>query len=703
MSGNTKHRWARWTAVTSLVAGAVLAAPGVAVAETAVPPQPLVGDLSTWGSPCAAGESRPFIGTVPSLTARLYAGGDHQPGEATRVSGEFEAWWEGEGGAEERRTFATGMRSDTTPFSWQLPAEIPEDTVISWRVRAVDVDGGSASPWSTEGGGAPCEFVYDRTAPAKPVVTSTDYPDDDTWTDGGGVYGTFHVDSASDDVVSYTYRFLGGPQLTAAASGPDGSADLRYMPPAGGVFTLEVQARDRAGNGSIPTNYTFRVASGRTPAARWTLADEAGSRTAAAAAGPAARAGIGASFGSPAPSGTALTSTVTLDGTGHGFLTPDASVTGAGETFAVGGWVRPTAVDGVRTIASQDAVGAPAFTLGLRQEDGGPVWSFGVDGTRTTGGLPEAGEWAYVLGAYDAETGKARLYVNGRAVGEEKAVTPVAADGNFQIGRSRGTLGYRDRWKGEIGDVRVYDRVVGSAEITQLGNRAAQLRGHWALEDAPAGISAEASGGEPLKLAAGASIFRGGDDCEVNPDCTPGDWPLVDEGHLSLNGTTGYAATEKPVVDTDDSFTVSATVRLADNEPAHPMTALSQGGEHGDAFKVRYTPATRSWELVMSHADAPGAAETVVSRVEWPDGGQGAGHRIAVVYDDATDRVKLYVDGYVDAGGTAEFHDAWESSGGLQIGRGRTADGWGEYLNGAVDQARVFAGAATDQEIAALM
>ncbi|MFD3658665.1 LamG-like jellyroll fold domain-containing protein [Streptomyces sp. NPDC058620] len=689
--------------MTSLVAGALLAAPGVAVAADAgAPPQPLVGDLSTWGSPCAAGEGRPFVRAVPNLTARLYGAGDHQPGEASRVSGEFEAWWLDGDGSEERLTFATGMRSDSTPFSWQLPAEIPADTVISWRVRAVD--GEVASPWSTEGEGAPCEFVLDRTAPGKPVVTSADYPDNNNWTDGAGVYGTFHVDSPTDDVVSYVYDFQGGPLLRATPSGPEGSADLRYLPPAGGVFMLHVQAQDRAGNLSSPTYYTFRVASGRAPAAHWSLADAAGSRTAAATAGAAARAGIGASFGSPAPSGTALTSTATLDGTGHGFLTPDASVVGAGKTFAAGGWVRPSAVDSVRTIASQDGFGAPEFALGLRQEDGGPVWSFAVNGTRMTGGLPEAGEWAHVLGAYDAETGRARLYVNGRAVGEEEAVTPVAAEGNFQIGRSHGASGYRDRWKGEIGDVRVHDRVVAPAEITRLGSRAAQLRGHWALENAPEGISAEAGGGEPLKLAAGASIFRAGDECDLlDPDCIPGDWPLADEGHLSLDGTAGYAATDKPVVDTDDSFTVSATVRLADNEPAHPMTALSQGGVHGDAFKVRYTPATQSWELVMSHADAPGAAETVVARVEWPDGGQGGGHRLAVVYDDATDRVRLFVDGHADAGGTAEFHDAWESDGGLQVGRGRTADGWGEYLRGAVDQVRVFSGVVPDQDIAGLM
>ncbi|PBC94166.1 hypothetical protein BX281_2055 [Streptomyces sp. Ag82_O1-15] len=32
-------------------------------------------------------------------------------------------------------------------------------------------------------------------------------------------------------------------------------------------------------------------------------------------------------FGGPAPTGTTATTTVSLDGSGHGFLTPDASAT----------------------------------------------------------------------------------------------------------------------------------------------------------------------------------------------------------------------------------------------------------------------------------------------------------------------------------------------------------------------------------------
>ncbi|GGP55926.1 hypothetical protein [Streptomyces sindenensis] len=43
-------------------------------------------------------------------------------------------------------------------------------------------------------------------------------------------------------------------------------------------------------------------------------------------------------FGAPAPSGTPLTSTASLDGKGHGFLTPGAPVVAdTAKDFAVGG------------------------------------------------------------------------------------------------------------------------------------------------------------------------------------------------------------------------------------------------------------------------------------------------------------------------------------------------------------------------------
>jgi hypothetical protein len=73
-----------------------------------------------------------------------------------------------------------------------------------------------------------------------------------------------------------------------------------------------------------------------------------------------------------------------------------------------------------------------------------------------------------------------------------------------------------------------------------------------------------------------------------------------------------------------------------------------------------------------------------------------------VVYDDATDTIKLYLDGYTDAQATTTLPDGRPSNGGLQIGRARVGDGWGEYLHGDVDEVQAYAGALRDDDFLAV-
>lgn len=674
----------------SLIAAAILATQGTAFAADNLPPeQPVAADLLTGSKPCAAGVDRPYVRSAPALTATLRDRTAEGQSAPDRLTGQVEVWWQDAEGIEQRAAYTSTQKASGSSFQWQLLSDIPADTVISWRVRAND--GQAWSPWSDEGEGAACQFVYDKTPPAQPVVTSPDFPDDTVPSGGVGRYATFTMDSPSDDVVTYRYNLLGGPLMSAEPDEPGGPVSVRLLPTASGTSSLAVQAYDRAGNASPPTTFFFRVKSASDPVGEWKLTDPAGSRTAAATTGAPARTGIGVGFGGAAPSGTALTSTVHLDGTGHGFLTPDTSVVDTRKTFAVGAWVRPERTGAAMTAVSQDAVGAADFTLGLSAGSGsGAAWSFAFAGARVTAGTAEAGQWAYLLGAYDSETGTARLYVNGIQVGSEQVSTGAAGSGDFQIGRARGKAGYGDRWQGDVGDVRAYDRVVVSEEVTALAKRQAVERGRWALESSEDGLSPDSHSAQPLGLEGGATIYRSDFDA------------LVGTGHLDLDGSTGFAATEQPVVDTADSFSIGVVVRLADEEPDHPMTVLSQGGENGDAFKVRYVPSTSTWELAMSDADEPGAAETVVSRAASPDGGVGPGQWLAVVCDRTSGEITLYVNGQAGPAAHAPLARSWSSTGGLQVGRGHTADGWGDYLHGSVDEVQVFSGALTESEIAFL-
>lgn len=277
----------RRTVVGSCAAALLATAAGTAYAVDNLPPnQPLVQDLQSGGKPCATGDDTPYVSTPPRLSAVLYdPEEDNQPSESSPLSGEFEAWWTDAAGVKQQRTYTTITLSSGSRQYWSMPNDIPANTVVSWHVRAND--GKATSPWSDEGDGSVCSFVYDDVSPEKATITSPEYPnpEDVFWVDGVGVYGHFTMDSPSDDVVSYTYGFLGGPYGTVSADRPGAAVTIPYLPLSEGPKSLTVRAIDRSGRSSGESRYDFNVKAGRAPVARWKLADPADSGSAAAETG----------------------------------------------------------------------------------------------------------------------------------------------------------------------------------------------------------------------------------------------------------------------------------------------------------------------------------------------------------------------------------------------------------------------------------
>ncbi|MFJ2397698.1 LamG-like jellyroll fold domain-containing protein [Streptomyces sp. NPDC087843] len=525
----------------------------------------------------------------------------------------------------------------------------------------------------------------------------------ESWHDGVGAYGTFTVDSPSDDVVSYLYNFLGERQQTARPAEPGGPVVLRWMPRSSGVGSLFVQAVDRAGNVSAPLTYQFRVASGRTPVAAWKLADAAGStRAAAEAGGQAATASGGVVFGAAGPPRTAVSGAVELDGSDGAYLTTGASAVDTAGAFAVSAWVRPDALDGDgMTVVGQDGDGVSAFELGeVTGDDGGRAWSFTVGGDRVRGGTPDIGEWAHLAGVYDPVAGTARLYVNGVLAGTAEGVAApggTAATGGLRIGRPPGAGG---NWHGALADVRVWDRVVVDDEVAAAAKRAVVSRGYWELDEAADGRSPERDGGADLRLGGDATIRQVSGPCDpVDPDCLPWNDPIAGTGDLALDGDGDFAATDGAALDTRDSFSVAAQVSLDDAAQDRTMTVLSLPGEHGPLASVRYSGELHRWQMVLADGDAAGAETTTVT-AENASAYTGWVQHVALVYDDGTDEMRLYVDGQLSA------RTAWsyvsEVTGALQVGRSLTADGWGEYTDGRVDEVHAYAGALTQTQIAQL-
>ncbi|TCO44517.1 RHS repeat-associated protein [Kribbella antiqua] len=193
---------------------------------------------------CATGTDRPYIRSLnPQLRAQI------SDGVGAQVSATFE--WKPVGG-----TAATATAGPGASGSWLAATVGPltEGGSYAWRVQGSDgTTAGDWSPW--------CEFTVDTIAPGSaPTVSSTTYPAG-LWSGGAGVAGTFSFGASGvPDVVAYEYGVDSNPPDQVVNGGA--TASVSITPTADGPHTLWVRTRDRAGNRSPLTSYTFSVGGG---------------------------------------------------------------------------------------------------------------------------------------------------------------------------------------------------------------------------------------------------------------------------------------------------------------------------------------------------------------------------------------------------------------------------------------------------------
>ncbi len=202
--------------------------------------------------------------------------------------------------------------------------------------------------------------------------------------------------------------------------------------------------------------------------------------------------------------------------------------------------------------------------------------------------------------------------------------------------------------------------------ITYPGN------GCWALDEGTGTTSADACGPDDLTTTG-------------NPTWTGG----INGKALDFNGTDQYAQTAGPVVDTTKDYTVSAWARM-DALPGNYGTVVSEDGRAtANPFYLQYGQG--AWAFSM-----PGNVRATLPAT--PVLGQW--YHLVGVRNQATDELKLYVDGVLVAttvGGVDGI-----GTGPLSVGRAKYAGVKGDFWDGAVDQVHVYNRVLTDAEIAAL-
>ncbi|MFF1745143.1 LamG-like jellyroll fold domain-containing protein [Streptomyces mirabilis] len=457
------------------------------------------------------------------------------------------------------------------------------------------------------------------------------------------------------------------------------------------------------------------VPTGRPAKAAWDFDDAATSPVAKGASqvNPLVLKGGGGTFGVPGNVAGALD----LSSTDNGYASTTGPQLNTLRSFSVSAWARLPKVESnsAQIIATQ--AGAQQSGFELYYSGSYRRWVFnrynsdtaGVDPTRGMANLgkPAADQvypgesWHHLLGVYDGTLKELRLYVDGGLV-STVPFTPAPWDATGPVQVGAGSYGGRPDsfFKGQIDDVRLYDRVVSKDEAGDLFKQHPQVKGRWKFDTTTPGTPAsspdDSAGKRPAVLGAQAAV-------------QPGAGWVGGDGGLVLDGVDDYAAAATVPVNTKESFTVTAWVDTA-ARPQKKVTVLSAEGAVNSAFTVRYAPDATDpqnqggYELELPSADTAGAARPVVrhssfhSVFEWD--------HLAVVYDAFADEARLYVNGQLeqvlDAMSWRANVQPFQATKQLQFGRNKENGTPGEYWPGVIDDVWMFSGVASDAQIVKL-
>ncbi|MBE1469196.1 LamG-like jellyroll fold domain-containing protein [Kibdelosporangium phytohabitans] len=664
------------------------------------------GNLTAAPKPgCTQDPNEPYVSThQPVLKATV-----NDP-DGGRVSAVFELW---DRFGALRRELVVGEHESGSEFQVTTPGDLYRDgSRIAWRVKARDPYG-AESGWSQW-----CDITVDKTAPdRKPEVSSTDYPEGVS-SGSPGRSGRFHFSAANlADAAGFRYRV--GGQGWKFAPAVNGSATVDIAPMTADPVRLDVTIEDKAGNIgqdnelrpelSNVRKYEIRVNGPTPPTSHWKLD---GHHTAIDARDSNGKHPgtfpLGKVSWTKGKAGDALA----FRGVENSFVTTTGGpAVDSTASFTVAAWVRLDAHPGTtwRTAVSQDGAHVSRFALQFKGEST-QRWAFSMMSNDSTAPridsaiatddrfVPQVGQWTHLAGVYDITDKKIRLYVNGVLAGEQAhdGFWWSEAPNALQIARGKWADNIGDYFPGAIDDVKVYDRALsdiridnGPSELDELA-QTSSLEAVFAFDENTGTKTSDATGAARTATLDATSWAPG-------KDGTSG---FKFDGH-PFEGTN-HAATEGPVIRTDDSFTVSAWVK-PERFGHGARTVLAQSGTTMSGFYLHYRfgpeDAEPSWNFFTPDVDS---AAHVWAWVRSPAKiVEGQWTHLAAVYDESVPELRLYVNG-VQSGPPAKLKPRnWTAAGPLQIGRGkymgRTIDPW----VGTIDEVRVHSGVRSAADISA--
>jgi alpha-L-arabinofuranosidase len=216
-----------------------------------------------------------------------------------------------------------------------------------------------------------------------------------------------------------------------------------------------------------------------------------------------------------------------------------------------------------------------------------------------------------------------------------------------------------------------------------LAAAAPTLTGHWTFDEGSGTTAADSSGNNnPLTLENGATWGPG----------------IVGPHSLAVSTPSQqYAQSAGPVIDTTQSFTVSAWVYLTSTSGY--QTFVSQDGTQVSGFFLQLRADTGRFAFTRLAYDSPKALGTIAGAPniipqpnEW--------YHLTGVYDEARQTISLYVNGVLQQ--TQPYVPNWGATGPLAVGHGFFNAGNVDFVSGDIDDVRTYAGALNANAISQL-
>ena len=207
------------------------------------------------------------------------------------------------------------------------------------------------------------------------------------------------------------------------------------------------------------------------------------------------------------------------------------------------------------------------------------------------------------------------------------------------------------------------------------------LIGYWKFDEGTGTTAADSSGnGNTLALQGGARWAPG----------------LVGPSALAVTPEQD-AASSGPILDTSNSFTVSAWVNLANTNGF--QTIVSEDGSQVAAFYLQLRGDTHQFALTRLAYDSPAAFTTIATSTIVPQ--PGVWYLLTGVYNTTAQTISLYVDGQLQQT-VAAAGAPWAASGPFAVGRGFYNGSPTDWVSGTVDDVRAYSGVLPASQIKAL-